>query len=65
MSHQSSVGIHAVAIAPAEPVGVLLRSYSPPMAAFPVQRAGRLPRCPFRGLLSVHSRYGLHTRQIA
>src|ERR1022692_3910413 len=26
--------------------------------------AGRLPHHVFRGLLSVHSRYGLHTRQV-
>ena len=26
--------------------------------------AGRLPHCVFRGLLGVHSRYGLHTRRI-
>lgn len=37
---------------------------SPEMAAFPVIQAGRLPRCPFRGLLSVHSRYGLHARRV-
>ena len=30
-----------------------------PAAAFPIGRAGRLPYCAFRGLLSVHSRYGL------
>ena len=34
------------------------------MAAFPDFWAGRLPRCVFRGLLSVHSRYGLHTCQV-
>ena len=47
---------------------------SPTTAAFPEIQAGRLPHCPFRdlpttkslvGLLSVHSRYGLHTRQVA
>jgi hypothetical protein len=37
---------------------------SPKMTAFPVFQAGRLPHRPFRGLLSVHSRYGLHTRQV-
>ena len=30
-------------------------------AAFPVTSAGRLPHSLFRGLLDVHSRYGLHT----
>ncbi len=47
---------------------------SPTTAAFPEIQAGRLPHCPFRGLpttkslvgpLSVHSRYGLHTRRVA
>ena len=33
---------------------------SRPMAAFPVIQAGRPPRCPFRGLLNVHSRCGPH-----
>ena len=37
---------------------------SPLAAAFPVVVAGRLPHRTFRGLLGVHSRYGLHTRQI-
>ena len=37
---------------------------SPLAAAFPVVVAGRLPHWTFRGLLGVHSRYGLHTRQI-
>ena len=40
-------------------------SWNPATAAFPVIQAGRLPRCPFRGLLSVHSRYGLHVRRVA
>src|SRR5665213_1215812 len=37
---------------------------SPTMTAFPEIRAGRLPHHPFRGLLSVYSRYGLRTRQV-
>src|SRR5262249_15005947 len=41
------------------------RSSYPATAAFPDIQAGRLPRHPFRGLLGVHSRYGLHTRQVA
>ena len=32
---------------------------------FPVSQAGRLPYHPFRGLLSVYSRYGLHARRVA
>ncbi len=63
------VCMHAVATTPAGP-WVLDRSCgiarsSPTMAAFPVHQAGRLPHYSFRGLLSVHSRYGLHARQIA
>jgi hypothetical protein len=34
------------------------------VTAFPEIMAGRLPHCVFRGLLSVHSRYGLHTCQV-
>src|SRR6202795_1682796 len=34
-------------------------------SAFPETGAGRLLHCRFRGLLSVHSRYGLHARRVA
>jgi hypothetical protein len=34
------------------------------ISAFPEIMAGRLPHHVFRGLLSVHSRYGLHTHQV-
>ena len=34
------------------------------VAAFPKFLVSRLPHHVFRGLLSVHSRYGLHTRQV-
>jgi len=37
----------------------------PSVSAFPEIQAGRLLRHPFRGLLSVHSRYGLHARRVA
>ena len=43
----------------------VLRSSRPATAAFPESQAGRLPCCLFRGLLGVHSRYGLHARQVA
>ncbi len=33
------------------------------MAAFPNLQVGRLPHYTFRGLPSVHSRYGLHDRR--
>jgi hypothetical protein len=44
------------------PVLASLTSQSIP--AFPVFQAGRLAHCPFRGLLSVHSRYGPLTRRV-
>ena len=34
-------------------------------SAFPETGAGRLLHYAFRGLLSVHSRYGLHARRVA
>src|SRR6266496_1487879 len=37
----------------------------PSASAFPEIQAGRLLHHPFRGLLSVHSRYGLHARRVA
>ena len=38
---------------------------SPVLTAFPSLGQGRLPHCSFRGLLSVHSRYGPHLRGMA
>ena len=38
---------------------------SPLSAAFPVKKSGQLLQLFFRGLLSVHSRYGLHARGVA
>src|ERR1035437_2983489 len=38
---------------------------SPSTAAFPVKKSGRLLQLFFRGLLSVHSCYGLHARGVA
>ena len=40
----------------------LSKAHGFPTAAFPIWRAGRLPHYPFRGLLDVHSRYGLPAR---
>src|SRR5713226_9608274 len=40
-------------------------SASPPTSAFPTLQLGRLLHYIFRGLLSVHSRYDLQTRQVA
>src|ERR1035438_1529602 len=43
----------------------LFARLSPLPAAFPVKQEGRLLQLLFRGLLSVHSRYGLHARGVA
>jgi hypothetical protein len=40
-------------------------SIEPSTAALPVKKSGRLLQLFFRGLLSVHSRYGLHARRVA
>ena len=40
-------------------------SANPSSSAFPKFRVGRLLHYRFRGLLSVHSRYNLQTRQVA
>src|SRR5262245_65176180 len=64
-----SVCRHAVANTPVGPLGHVasrgVTPNSPGTAAFPVMLAGRLPHHFFRGLLSVHSRYGLPARQVA
>ena len=39
--------------------------FSPATAAFPIRVQGRRPHWSFRGLLNVHSRYGLSARCIA
>jgi len=36
-----------------------------PAAAFPQLGDGRLPHYSYRGLLSIHSRFGLQLRQVA
>src|ERR1700724_3398246 len=43
-----------------------LASLIPPQSYQPslIWPSGRPVHCPFRGLLSVHSRYGLHTRAV-
>ncbi len=43
----------------------LFARLSPLSVAFPVKKSGRLLQLFFRGLLSVHSRYGLHARGVA
>src|ERR1700681_4133272 len=56
--------VHAVATTPAQRLGVLLRSFTPAVSAFPESGSGRPAHHPFRGLLGVYSRYGLHTRAV-
>jgi hypothetical protein len=64
--------MHAIVTTPAEPPdpchssAITLAALADPMAAaFPITSVGRLPRQLFRGLLDVHSRYGLHTHRVA
>ncbi len=63
---------HAVTITPVGSLDRIVRNegvsaprISPATAAFPGKQAGRLPHRDFRGLLGVHSRYGLTTRRTA
>jgi hypothetical protein len=49
---------HAVLPTPVNPTGASVGSF-PAGAAFPVSQAGRRSRLHFRGLLELHSRYGL------
>jgi hypothetical protein len=39
-------------------------SFTQPYQPSPIWQSGRPAHCPFRGLLGVHSRYGLHTRAV-
>ena len=55
---------HAVAITPVGPRGACSLAL-PPTSAFPIPLPGRLPHYDFRGLLGVHSRYGLPARGAA
>ena len=56
--------VHAVATTPAQRLGYCIahsiQSYQPS----PIWQSGRPAQRPFRGLLGVHSRYGLHTRAV-
>jgi hypothetical protein len=56
--------LHAVATTPAG-LMELVRSYCSINLGLPLLAVGRHLHCTFRGLLSVHSRYGLHARQVA
>src|SRR5208337_47461 len=57
--------VHAIAITPAGSTKLVFARLSSSTAAFPVKKSGRLLQLFFRGLLSVHSRYGLHARRVA
>src|SRR5271163_4310414 len=56
--------VHAVATTPAQRLGVLLCSFHQPCQPSPKGLSGRPAHRPFRGLLGVHPRYGLHTRAV-
>ena len=43
---------------------MLFRSFTLPYQPSPITLPDRPAHCPFRGLLGVHSRYGLHTRAV-
>jgi hypothetical protein len=45
-------------------LGVLLLYFAQPYQPSPKRSSGRPAHCPFRGLLGVHSRYGLHARAV-
>ena len=57
--------MHASANTPAGTVRCLCRLSSQTVGGLPLLQRGRLPHCLSRGLLSVHSRSGLHVRQAA
>src|SRR5579871_2569468 len=54
------LSLHAVPTTPVDPSRAPVGCF-PVGAAFPVLRAGRRPRLHFRGLLRLHSRYGLQS----
>ena len=57
-------GVHAVATTPAQRLGVCFAHSIQPYQPSPKGLSGRPAHRPFRGLLGVHSRYGLHTRAV-
>ena len=56
--------VHAAATTPARRLGVSFARLTQPCQPSPVPLPGRPAQLPFRGLLSVHSRCGLHTRTV-
>ena len=56
--------VHAAATTPAQRLNVSLRSFHPDVSVFADRVVGSACPLSFRGLLSVHSRCGLHTRAV-
>src|SRR5205814_9659323 len=56
--------VHAAATTPVQRLGVVLAHLTQPWQPSPEGVPGRPAHCPFRGLLGVHSRCGLHTRTV-
>src|SRR6478736_1912368 len=49
---------------PGTAAGCIFSLVTQPCQPSPIWLSGRPVHCPFRGLLGVHSRYGLHTRAV-
>jgi hypothetical protein len=56
--------VHAAATTPVQRLGVPLAHLTQPYQPSPIPLSGRPAHRPFRGLLGVHSRCGLHTRAV-
>ena len=56
--------VHAAATTPVQRLGVLFAHLAHPCQPSPNPLSGRPAHRPFRGLLGVHSRCGLHTRTV-
>jgi hypothetical protein len=56
--------VHAAANTPVQQLGVLFAHLAQLFQPSPIWPSGRPAHRPFRGLLSVHSRCGLHTRAV-
>src|SRR6202011_275554 len=56
--------VHAAATTPVQRLGVLCAHLTQPYQPSPKGSSGRPAHRPFRGLLGVHSRCGLHTRAV-
>src|ERR1700729_1495826 len=56
--------VRAAATTPVQRLGVVVAHLTQPYQPSPITLSGRPAHCPFRGLLSVHSRCGPHTRAV-